>query len=312
MRSDIRFPPSKKARPRPKTYCRTCRRQKGIQLFLLLSPVRGIPLPVMLQRIEQFPAGLIPVLLPDPGAFQKDRLKSGRKGRIDAADGTQGVGAFPCEQLKQHDPQTVDICPRIAVSLSVILLRRSIASGPQRNGILSLSSPVFPRSPKVNQHYIAVRLQHHIGRLHIPIDDRRLPPVQISQRITELFRPHKDFLPGLRPVFIQKILQRTSFDIIHYDQQGVSVLDHIHNPRKMRMVQLLHHLDLSLIGIQVICVLLSDLLDCPLPVDPLIHGQIDHTHASSPDHVQDLVFSIHYGTILKHSHILPEDAPPVR
>ena len=128
--------------------------------------------------------------------------------------------------------------------------------------------------------------------------------MQIGQHIAELSCPLQHLLLRLCPLLCQKILQRPALNIIHHDQERFPVFNHIHNAWQMRMTQFFHHLDLFSVRSQIPAALFQNLLDCPLLVDPLVHGKIHDTHTTLTDHIQNLVFSIDHRTDSKHP-ILP-------
>ena len=149
------------------------------------------------------------------------------------------MGTFPGQQLKQHDTQTVDIRPGVALPL-LILLRRRVAAGSERHRVRRKLRSEFPGRPQINQHNGSVRLKHYVGRLHIPVYDRRRLSVQISQYLTELSGPVQYPFHRLGSLLPKHCFQRLSFHIIHDNQQALSLFNHIHDAGQMGIFQTLH------------------------------------------------------------------------
>ena len=91
------------------------------------------------------------------------------------------IGAFPGQQVVHGDAEGIDIRPGIGLGLTE-LFRSGIALGTDvgrvRIGLLF----IFPGDTEVDQLQRAVRLEHDVGGLHVPVDDRVGPlTVEIGQ-----------------------------------------------------------------------------------------------------------------------------------
>ena len=146
------------------------------------------------------------------------------------------------EKVKHGGPQIVKIGPPVCLSSSAELLRSRIASGSQPGCVLIPGIAVFPRCAEIDQCDLAIRAKHDIGGFQIPVYDRRISAMQISQDITQLDRPVNDLLRRLGTLVLQQVLKTVPFNVIHDDDQGVLPVDHIDDSWKIRMPQFLEHL----------------------------------------------------------------------
>ena len=132
--------------------------------------------------------------------------------------------------------------------------------------------------------------------------------MKIPQHITDLLRPfHHTFL-RLGSFRFQPVVKCPALDIVHNDQKCVVTVNYVYDTWQMRMVETLKDICLRykplLHDLIVFRAVFPDLLDRPLLVGSLIHGQIDNTHSSLSDLVQDFIFTIYYRSYFKHISIL--------
>ena len=111
-------------------------------------------------------------------------------------------------------PQAVYVCSGICLGRPE-LLWGCVALGTDTGSIAAGFLLVRPGNAEVDQLQHPVRLEHDIGRLHIPVDDGmgRLP-VQVVQHITKVQKPlhAPGFLHSGLPV--QKRLERDALHIV--------------------------------------------------------------------------------------------------
>ena len=93
---------------------------------------------------------------------------------------------MPGKQMIHGGSQTVDIRSGIRLSVSAVLLRRRISLRSQAGGIRHALLLELPGGSEIDQHHLPVRLQHNIGRLHIPVNNGRLSGMKIAQHIAHL------------------------------------------------------------------------------------------------------------------------------
>ena len=144
---------------------------------------------------------------------------------------------MPCKKIIKRNAQTVNICPNIGLSLPFILLRRCVTASSQAQGILRLTFFKFSGSTKINKYHFSVLLHHHIGRLHITVNNRRILRMEIRQHITQLFSPIYNGFLFLRSVFLHNTFQLPPFYVVHYQQKGFLVFNNIYNIRKIGVMQ---------------------------------------------------------------------------
>ena len=124
--------------------------------------------------------------------------------------------------------------------------------------------------------------------------------MKIGQNAAKLYRPIHHVFLLLPPIFPEQTLQRSPFYVIHNNQKASPSLNHICNPRKMRIPELLHQLNLFPVCLKTTKIIFYNLLYCPWLIRAFIDSQIDDAHSAFPDHIQDLVFSSHDRADLKH------------
>ncbi len=81
--------------------------------------------------------------------------------------------------------------------------------------------------------------QHHVGRLHVAVDDCGREPVQIGQHVAQLTRDvdHEPF--GQRPAANRDFFfQVAPFDVLHHQVMAVLVVETVADPGNRRMLQL--------------------------------------------------------------------------
>ena len=78
-----------------------------------------------------------------------------------------------CQQMIQRCPKAIDICSGIRLPAPSELLWRRIPLCAKTGRVRDTCRFVLSRSSKIDDHNIPIRSEHHIGRLHITINDRR-------------------------------------------------------------------------------------------------------------------------------------------
>ena len=90
--------------------------------------------------------------------------------------------------------------------------------------------------PKVDQHQDTVGLQLEIGRLDIPMDDRRLAGMQVGEGIAQGVRPVENFLHG-GLLLLGARVQIDALDEIHHKVLTIFVDKVIGDTGQVRMTQ---------------------------------------------------------------------------
>ena len=200
--------------------------------------------------------------------------------------------------------EAIYIGSSICLSSTAKLLRCCISSCSQPGSISVVMLLVFSRSTEIDQHNLPVGTQHYVRGLHISVNDRRDAAVQVAEHITELFRPVNDQVNWLRPAGIEKILQASALDIIHYNNKTVVCIYNINNARQVRMVEFLEHFSLCDQSLAhhflIVSAVLAHFFDRPCFIGTLIKREIHNTHPAVSDLIQNLIFSVQHGTYLKH------------
>ena len=252
----------------------------------------------MLQVIHQVGAGLIPVFRCGLHAPFDDRLNAIRYFRIPVAHRMVFIilcpGVQPGEHVVHGHAQRVDVGP--GVCPAVVLLGRCIAPGAEHGSIGHILF-IFAGDAKVDDLDVAVRLEHHVAGLHVAVDDGGTLGVQIGQHVADLHGPLQNLLFRLGAVFIDDLVQRLAFDVVHDDAEGLALINDVLNMGQRAMVQRLHHVRLSLQAVAVHLVVgiparTSDLLDRPLLVHVFVHGEEHRGHAAVAYFFQYFIASV--------------------
>ena len=165
--------------------------------------------------------------------------------------------------MVQRSTQTVDIRAGIRLTHATELLRGRIAHSAETGGIRKILLLELSGRAEVDEGHVAIRLEHDIGGLHVPVNDGRHDDDERILRIN-----HVD---DTRQIRVAQLLE----DI------------------RLRHQTLLH-------GFKIQYTVLADLLHCPGLVRLLIDGHIYDTHAALSDLVEDLIFSVNEGSYLQH------------
>ena len=195
-----------------------------------------------------------------------------------------------------------------------MLLRSSIAFRSENGGVQTPVLLVLPGNSEINQGQLPARSADHIRRLHIPVNDRRIPGVQILEDITELNADIRRFSFGKRAFFLQQAVQAISLDIVHDEIDLPVLFQNVHNVGKRRMIHCLHKscLHQKATGSfppRRISSRPADFLHRPVFLQSDIHGQINHRHSAFPDYFQDFIFPVQYFSSA-HSFAAPPASAP--
>ena len=185
----------------------------------------------MFQRIQKFAAVLIAVIWIFLGTFQNDFLQAGGKFRIPIPDRIHLIrrltGIVAGKKMIKSCSQAINVGSGVGLSMTSILLRRCISLGSQTCSIRYTVFFKFPGRTKVDKHNLSIRFQHDIGRLHIPVDNRRLSGMKVRKHIAELFCPFDHIFLALGSIFFHNAFQMTSFYVVHDNKKGSVSIDHI-------------------------------------------------------------------------------------
>ena len=183
--------------------------RRAQQLFSLLFPLPdGRKLPRIFQILFQLQTVLISVLRTKRSAFIENRLHPFTDSFTGLPKGMHTVQirvvlrVCSGQQVNQRHSKCKNVGSLIALSGSV-LLRSSIAFCSENDGVQTTFLLVFPGNSKINKSQLAVRSADHIGRLHVPVNNRRIPGVQILENITKLNADIRRFFLGKGAVFLQ-------------------------------------------------------------------------------------------------------------
>ena len=206
--------------------------------------------------------------------------------------------------MVQRSTQTVDIRAGIRLTHATELLRGRIAHSAETGGIRKILLLELSGRAEVDEGHVAIRLEHDISGLHVPVNDGRLPGVEVPQHIAQLLGPLNDVLLRLGAVLLQCLVQGIALHVVHDDDERILRIDHVDDTRQIRVAQLLEDIRLRhqtlLHGFKIQYTVLADLLHCPGLVCLLIDGHIYDTHAALSDLVEDLIFSVNEGSYLQH------------
>jgi hypothetical protein len=140
---------------------------------------------------------------------------------------------------------------------------------------------------------VAARVEHHVGRLDVAVDDARL--VRQLERIEELAHQAQD-RPEVEPLLcMEVILELLALDVLHDDVRELAlgaVVVHLHD---VRVVQARHgaHFALEAHGIVLGGRLVEgagkDGLDRHPALEPRVEAVVHEAHGAFPEHALDLV-----------------------
>ena len=121
--------------------------------------------------------------------------------------------------------------------MPAILLRCCIALGSQTGGICHTGFLELSGCTEVNEHDLAIRPQHNIGRFHIPVDNRWFSGMQVGKHITKLFCPLNDIRLILCPVLTKHFFQGTPFYVVHNNEETSVSIDYVNNTWQIWIIQ---------------------------------------------------------------------------
>ena len=145
-----------------------------------------------------------------------------------------------------------------------VLLRGGAPPCPDEHRVSRLSLIEGLGGIIVNEPDHAVVGAHDVGRLDVPVDDRRLCPVQEGQGVAEL-QDDVLFLLPRQEIVGQKVLQRVPGDQLLHNLEPPVLLPERHNPRNVR-IRVLHQVPVNVLVVQG-----QRLFEQHPPRDPIPH-----------------------------------------
>ena len=128
--------------------------------------------------------------------------------------------------------------------------------------------------------------------------------MKVAQHVAELLGPVHHQIHRLRSARVQKVLQASSLDVVHYDDEAVICIYNIYDARQVGVMKFLEHLglrDQSLAHhLLIVSAVLAHFLNGPRLVGALIQCQVHHAHSAVSDFIQNFIFSVQYGAYLQH------------
>ena len=133
--------------------------------------------------------------------------------------------------------------------------------------------------------------------------------MKISKNIAQLFSPLNNIVLILSAARFKSLAERITLDIIHNDKECIVTVDNINNTWQMRMIKFFQQIGFSnevlLYNLKALHTVFTNFFDCPLFVCPFIHGKVNNAHTAFANYIKYFIFSVDYGTNLKHTLTLP-------
>ena len=149
------------------------------------------------------------------------------------------IGALPGEEVVHGDAQGINIRPGVGLG-GAELLRRGVALGADVGGVGVGILLILPGDAEVDELQAAVRLQHDVGGLHIPVDDGvGFLVVEVVQHAAEVPEPLQ--ARGLihLALALEDGLQGLALHVVFHDEDVLGVLEDIHDAGQHGVLQAL-------------------------------------------------------------------------
>ena len=145
----------------------------------------------MIKSIQQLRARLVSVCGVTLRTFDDDLLQARGEHRVPLAYGVHLVRrrtrVVTRHQMIHSSAQTVDVRSGVGLTVTAVLLGSGVSLGTQTGGILNAGGFKLSGGTEVDQAYVAVRLEHDVGRFHVTIYDGGLSGVEVTENIAQLF-----------------------------------------------------------------------------------------------------------------------------
>ncbi len=240
------------------------------------------------------------------GAFVQDVLDAHRQGGVQPAHRTGPVGrvkrTFAGEQMVKGHAQRVDVGAGIRHPVAE-LLGGAVPIGTGMGTAAGRFLTGFPGNAEIQQLEAAVRAEHDVGRLEVPVDNGRRLAVQILEHIAQHGHPGPG--GGFRnfALLLQNLLQGAAPDIFLHQILVSALGKGIHDAGQHGVVQLAEQAVLAA-GISRL-LRPGHLFDGHQSVQADVLRQIDGGHAARPQNLQDavgLIEKFHKFSLSKENH----------
>ena len=145
------------------------------------------------------------------------------------------------------------------------------------------------RDAEISEERIPLPIDHHVGRLEIPVHDPL--PVRVVERPSQLAKDVQKLIPRHTPLLLH-LLQRPTLEIPHDDIGGIVVAVEIVDGEKVRMLKPRDEPCLALESLSE-CLIVEDAraddFDGHVPVHARLIGSEDRGHSARADLFGDFV-----------------------
>ena len=228
-------------------------------------------------------------------------LAGRRRGRIDVLDGDgyRGItviGRFSGQHFIHHYAQRIQVRPGVHLG-PLCLLRGDIMDGPQRLPGQRILGGTEPRDPEISDLYAAVLQDHDIVRFDVPMDDPS--GMGVLDGLGDLGGKMQRLPPGQRAPLLHILLEGQPVDQFHDDIVRFAGMVHVIDGHDIGVGE---HRDGLAFGMEpppeilVAAEFFLEDLHRHIPVEPVIHGPIDHGHAAPADFLQYFITAVQQAT----------------
>ena len=210
------------------------------------------------------------------------------------------IGAFPGQQMVHGDAQGIDVRPGVGLGFAE-LLRGGVAPGADIGGVGAGVFLILPGDAEVYELQCAIGLEHDVGGLHVPVDDRIRPLiVEVPQNAAEVPEPLEALGLVHLSLLAEQIVQGNALHEVLHNIDSLRRLEDVYNSREHRVLEPFQDVGLRQ-KVKTDRLVLANFFYCPAGVEADMLGKIDSGHAAFADLGLDFVGVVKYFYHLNHS-----------